>query len=159
MLAVATARGIVRLEFDRDDEADPPRLETDGQSAIAVHLLNTLTTELTEYFAGNRTQFSVPVDPSGSDFAQKAWAFLRQIPFGQTRSYGAQARAIAGPNAARAVGRANGSNPIAIVIPCHRVIGADGSLTGFSSGIERKRWLLDHERKNRPSADPMLFPA
>ena len=81
----------------------------------------------------------------GTEFQRRAWRMLMEIPYGQTRSYGEQAKRIGNPNASRAVGLANGRNPIPIVVPCHRVIGADGSLTGFGGGIERKRWLLAHE--------------
>jgi methylated-DNA-[protein]-cysteine S-methyltransferase len=147
----------VRLEFDREDDTQD-RVRPSRDLTIAERHLDALESELEAYFAGNLKMFSVPVAPSGSEFERRAWAFLRSIPFGQTRSYGAQARAIAGPNAARAVGRANGANPIAIVIPCHRVIGADGSLIGYASGIERKRWLLEHERNGQGAAEPWLFP-
>jgi methylated-DNA-[protein]-cysteine S-methyltransferase len=109
-----------------------------------------------DYFAGEiRALERVPVATVGTDFQQKVWAALQRIPAGQTWSYGQLAREIGEPDAARAVGLANGQNPIAIVIPCHRVIGADGSLTGFGGGLPRKRWLLDHEgaayKENRPA--------
>lgn len=157
MLAVANERGILRLEFD--PEAEPGHFDcpADKQQDRAESHLSKLTCELAEYFAGTRTEFTVPVIPFGSDFERRAWEFLRAIPFGQTRSYGQQARAIAGPNAARAVGGANGRNPIAIVIPCHRVIGADGSLTGFASGLHRKQWLLKHEGAACCADAPSLF--
>jgi methylated-DNA-[protein]-cysteine S-methyltransferase len=109
--------------------------------------LQTLYRELEQYFAGHLTTFTVPLSPVGTPFEQKAWAYLRTIPHGQTRSYGQQAHAIGNSRAARAVGGANGRNPIAVVVPCHRVIGSTGSLTGFASGLDRKRWLLEHERK------------
>ena len=100
----------------------------------------------TDYFAGDlRTLERVPVATVGSAFQRKVWAALQRIPAGETRSYGQLAAAIGEPDAARAVGLANGQNPIAVVIPCHRVIGADGSLTGFGGGLPRKRWLLTHE--------------
>ena len=100
----------------------------------------------TDYFAGDlRALERVPVATVGSAFQRKVWAALQRIPAGETRSYGQLAAAIGEPDAARAVGLANGQNPIAVVIPCHRVIGADGSLTGFGGGLERKRWLLRHE--------------
>lgn len=152
MLAIATDQGIERLEFDREDVA-----QDRVQSSSDLTILDLLESELEAYFAGRLKTFSVPVAPSGSDFERRAWEFLQSIPFGQTRSYGSQARAIAGPNAARAAGRANGRNPIAIVIPCHRVIGADGSLAGFSSGIERKRWLLNHEGHRQFAIEALLF--
>lgn len=157
MLAVASEKGIHRLEFDRDADLGDLAAGTERQQLRAERHLDVLASELTEYFAGTRTQFTVQVLPAGSDFERKAWEYLRGIPFGQTRSYGQQAKAIAGPNAARAVGGANGRNPIAIVIPCHRVIGADGSLTGFASGLHRKQWLLNHERVACCADAPSLF--
>lgn len=109
--------------------------------------------EITEYFAGDRTQFTVKLSPSGTPFQQNVWAALRRIPFGQTRSYGELATELGNPGAARAIGRANATNPICLVVPCHRVIGADGSMTGFAFGEKIKRWLLEHE------GAPALAPA
>lgn len=103
--------------------------------------------QLGEYFDGSRTSFDVPLDPVGTPFQRAAWEVLRTIPYAATMSYGEQARALGDPNKARAVGAANGRNPISIIVPCHRVVGADGSLTGFAGGIESKAWLLDHERR------------
>jgi O-6-methylguanine DNA methyltransferase len=101
---------------------------------------------LRHYFKGDVSAIDdLPVAKLGTPFQQRAWAALRRIPAGETRSYGEQARAIRAPNAARAVGLANHLNPIGIVVPCHRVRGADGALTGYAGGLERKRWLLDHE--------------
>jgi methylated-DNA-[protein]-cysteine S-methyltransferase len=102
--------------------------------------------ELDNYFAGKLKAFSVALSPSGTPFQQKVWMALRKIPYGATRSYGQQAQAIGSPNASRAVGLANGKNPIPIIVPCHRVIGASGSLTGFGGGIPRKKYLLDLEQ-------------
>jgi methylated-DNA-[protein]-cysteine S-methyltransferase len=102
-------------------------------------------TQLEQYFDGERERFELPLAPRGGGFEQRVWAALREIPYGETESYGALARRIGAPDAARAVGLANGRNPIAVVIPCHRVIGADGSLTGFGGGLPRKRFLLDLE--------------
>ena len=101
--------------------------------------------QLKEYFAGTRRVFDLPLRAQGTDFQRRVWRELTKIPFGETWSYGQLARRIENPNGSRAVGLANGRNPIAIVVPCHRVIGADGSLTGFGGGIERKQWLLAHE--------------
>ena len=101
--------------------------------------------QLTEYFAGDRTEFDLPLRPIGTDFQRRVWRALCDIPFGRTWSYGELAMHIGSPTASRAVGLANGRNPISIVIPCHRVIGANGSMTGYGGGIERKRWLLAHE--------------
>jgi methylated-DNA-[protein]-cysteine S-methyltransferase len=105
----------------------------------------TVAQQLAEYFAGERHEFDVPLVLNGPPFQCQAWHALREIPYGETVSYGEQARRIGQPDAARAVGAANGQNPIAVIVPCHRVIGADGSLTGFGGGLQRKRLLLDLE--------------
>jgi methylated-DNA-[protein]-cysteine S-methyltransferase len=102
--------------------------------------------QLEEYFAGARTDFDVPLDLEGSPFQVAVWTALRAIPYGETTSYAGIARAVGRPDAVRAVGAANGRNPISIIVPCHRVVGADGSLTGYGWGVERKAWLLQHER-------------
>lgn len=102
--------------------------------------------QLSDYFAGRRTGFSLPLDPIGTAFQKSVWAALQTIPYGQTRSYGEMARALGRPKAARAVGAANGRNPLSIVVPCHRLVGADGGLTGFAGGLEAKRHLLALER-------------
>jgi methylated-DNA-[protein]-cysteine S-methyltransferase len=101
--------------------------------------------QLDAYFAGGLTRFDVPLAPRGSEFQQRVWAALQEIPYGQTESYGELAQRIGSPGGARAVGLANGKNPIGIVIPCHRVVGSDGSLTGYGGGLDRKRRLLDLE--------------
>ena len=103
--------------------------------------------QLGQYFAGQRTSFDLELAPIGSPFRLAVWEALRSIPYGRTASYGEVAGLIGKPGAARAVGLANGANPIAIVVPCHRVIGANGSLTGYGGGLERKRWLLDLEQR------------
>lgn len=109
--------------------------------------------QLDAYFNGALREFELPLDPIGSDFQVKVWKALGRIPYGQTRTYGQIATTIRQPKAARAVGLANNQNPIPIVIPCHRVIGADGSLTGYGGGLPKKRWLLEHEtRHNVPAA-------
>jgi methylated-DNA-[protein]-cysteine S-methyltransferase len=102
--------------------------------------------QLAAYFAGQLTEFDLPLSPAGTAFQQRVWAGLRAIPYGRTASYGELARNVGSPAASRAVGLANGRNPIAIVIPCHRVIGADGSMTGYGGGLERKQFLLALER-------------
>jgi methylated-DNA-[protein]-cysteine S-methyltransferase len=101
--------------------------------------------QLDEYFIGRRREFDLPLRLEGTGFQQRVWQVLTEIPYGATWSYGELARRIGNPNASRAVGLANGRNPISILVPCHRVIGADGSLTGYGGGLERKRWLLAHE--------------
>jgi methylated-DNA-[protein]-cysteine S-methyltransferase len=106
--------------------------------------------QLDAYFAGALTDFDVPMAMRGTDFQRRVWAGLCEIPYGETISYGELARRVGNPQASRAVGLANGRNPLAIIVPCHRVIGADGSLTGYGGGLERKVWLLEHETAHRP---------
>lgn len=108
--------------------------------------------ELNAYFAGELTAFTVPVAPRGTPFQERVWAALLSIPHGTTISYGEQARRLGVPNASRAVGAANGRNPVSIVVPCHRVIGGNGALTGYGGGIERKKWLLDFEAQRSRAA-------
>ena len=105
------------------------------------------TRQLQEYFDGERRQFSLPLAPRGTEFQRRVWAALAEIPYGETRSYGELATALGRPGASRAVGMANGRNPISIVVPCHRVVGANGSITGYAGGVERKVYLLDFERQ------------
>ena len=102
--------------------------------------------QLTAYWAGELRTFDVPLRMAGTPFQQQVWAALRTIPYGETWSYGKLAAEIGSPSASRAVGLANGRNPVGIVVPCHRVVGASGKLVGYGGGLERKRWLLDHER-------------
>jgi methylated-DNA-[protein]-cysteine S-methyltransferase len=113
--------------------------------------LRPVAAQLAEYFEGKRTAFDLPVRPKGTPFQLKVWEALRAIPFGTTISYAELARRVGAPKAARAVGAAVGKNPIGIVVPCHRVVGSNGALTGFAGGLDRKRWLLDHE-----AARPLL---
>ena len=105
--------------------------------------------ELDEYFRGERIEFTVPIAPTGSEFQMRVWEQLLRIPYGETRSYGEIARGLGDPGLAREVGWANARNPIAIIVPCHRVIGSDGSLTGYAGGLDRKRHLLDLESGRR----------
>ncbi len=107
--------------------------------------------QLAAYFAGERRVFDLPLQPSGTPFQQAVWRALAQIAFGETLSYGELARRLGKPDAARAVGLANGRNPLSIVVPCHRVVGASGALTGYGGGMDRKAWLLAHERGTAPS--------
>lgn len=130
-----------------DDERqlpDPASLGSPGDSSAEPFA--SAASQLAAYFAGQLTAFDLPLAPSGTPFQLRVWAALRTIPYGQTMSYGQLARQIGSPAASRAVGLANGRNPVALIIPCHRVIGADGSLTGYGGGIDRKRFLLDLER-------------
>jgi methylated-DNA-[protein]-cysteine S-methyltransferase len=119
-------------------------------------ILERTASQLAGYFAGTLLDFTLPLAPEGTAFQQQVWQALAQIPFGQTQSYGALAASIGKPSASRAVGAANGQNPIAIVIPCHRVIGANGSLTGYGGGLPAKRWLIAHEQQ-RAGAQGTLF--
>jgi AraC family transcriptional regulator of adaptative response/methylated-DNA-[protein]-cysteine methyltransferase len=152
MIAGATEEGICLLEFhDRkilDSEyKDLSRLlETvivEGEN----NYLRALRKQLKEYFEGKRKEFTIPLVFPGTEFQQAVWNELQTIPFGSTRSYQEQAVALNMPDSVRAVANANGMNRISIVIPCHRVIGSDGRLTGYGGGLRRKKWLLDHERK------------
>ena len=104
--------------------------------------------QLEEYFAGKRKTFDLPLVPKGTEFQQKVWKALQEIPYGETRTYGEIAAAIGNPKAARAVGMANNKNPIGILIPCHRVVGANGKLVGYAGGMEKKEFLLELERNN-----------
>lgn len=110
--------------------------------ASTAPVLQAAAAQLAEYFAGTRRVFDLPLAPAGTDFQRAVWGELARIPWGETRSYGELARAVGRPRAARAVGAANGRNPLPVVLPCHRVIGADGALTGYTGGLERKRCLL-----------------
>ena len=112
-----------------------------------VQVLADATCQLDEYFAGDRRAFDLPLAPVGNEFRLSVWGELSRIPYGETRTYGQLAANLGEPQMAQAVGAANGRNPIAIIIPCHRVVGADGSLVGFAGGLERKRFLLEHEQK------------
>lgn len=140
LMLVASGRGLVAVLWQNDD-SDRVRL---GEMAERHNhpVLAEAQRQLAAYFAGKRTVFDLPLDFRGTDFQKSVWAALLTIPFGETRSYGQIARQIGRPGASRAVGAANGRNPISIVAPCHRVIGASGALTGFAGGIEAKRTLL-----------------
>jgi methylated-DNA-[protein]-cysteine S-methyltransferase len=121
-----------------------PALDDAWQESRAGVLAETAR-QLKEYFAGARRSFDLPLRMAGTEFQRRVWRELTKIPFGETWSYGQMAKRIGNSNASRAVGLANGRNPIAVIVPCHRVIGADGSLTGFGGGLPRKQWLLSHE--------------
>tara|TARA_R110002072_G_scaffold139249_1_gene282681 strand:+ start:9935 stop:10495 length:561 start_codon:yes stop_codon:yes gene_type:complete len=148
LLAFASAQGVRAIVFS---DSDPARNGVQGEIVSAspgmseTETLVTLAEQLGEYFEGKRETFDVRLDPIGTEFQQLAWQALRKIPFGETRTYAEQAATIGKPSAVRAVGTANGRNPLTIVVPCHRVIGADGTLTGFAGGLDRKRSLLKLE--------------
>jgi methylated-DNA-[protein]-cysteine S-methyltransferase len=120
-------------------------------------VLDRAARQLEDYFAGRSTTFDLPLDPRGTEFQRSTWRALLDIPFAVTWSYGQLARVVGRPRASRAVGAANGRNPIAIVIPCHRVIGSDGSLTGYGGGVRAKRWLLEHEVRVAGRGQAELF--
>jgi|HubBroStandDraft_6_1064221.scaffolds.fasta_scaffold326353_2 methylated-DNA-[protein]-cysteine S-methyltransferase len=124
-----------------------PAAARNGDCGRSDKVLAAAREELTAYCDGTLQTFNVPLAPQGTPFQQRVWQALLDIPFGETESYGQLARRIGAPNAARAVGMANGKNPIAIIIPCHRVIGTSGALVGYGGGLPRKRWLLDHEAR------------
>ncbi len=130
-----TPDGIISLFFVEERRSG---VDTNGVCEEAVK-------QISEYFAGSRQEFDLPVMMDGTEFQLQVWQELRRIPFGQTVSYGDLARSIRKPSAVRAVGAANGDNPVSIIVPCHRVIGSDGGLTGYGGGLPRKQWLLKHE--------------
>jgi methylated-DNA-[protein]-cysteine S-methyltransferase len=142
----ATDEGLCAIDFDGPHAAYKKMKKNGESSSRSRELLRKAENALTRYFAGEMEAFTgVPLDFSGTPFQKKVWAALLKIPAGNTRSYADIARAIGNPKAVRAVGSANGANPIPIIVPCHRVIGADGSLTGYGGGCDRKEWLLKHE--------------
>ena len=149
MLTLVAGDAGVRAVIWPGESAERLRLERGSdlaESHSAAAVLDLTVAQLTEYFAGTRREFDVPLDPSGTPFQHLAWQALLTIPYGHTVSYGEQARRLGDQRKARAVGAANGRNPISIIVPCHRVVGANGSLTGFAGGLATKAWLLDHER-------------
>jgi AraC family transcriptional regulator, regulatory protein of adaptative response / methylated-DNA-[protein]-cysteine methyltransferase len=152
MIAGATDEGVCLLEFH--DRKILQSEYKDLQKLLDMKIeegenkhLKALRKQLKEYFEGKRKEFSVPLVIPGRPFQQAVWKELQSIPFGSTRSYMEQATALKSPESIRAVANANGMNRIAIIIPCHRVIGSDGHLTGYGGGLQRKKWLLDHEKK------------
>ena len=147
ILITASDAGIHHILFT--DMAEAERLLALGLTGGTHPLLDEACTQLTAYFAGERRDFDLPLAAKGTDFQHKVWAQLRQIPFAVTWGYGDLAHAIQQPTAARAVGMANGKNPLSIVVPCHRVIGKNRHLTGYAGGLERKAWLLAHEARLR----------
>ncbi len=117
----------------------------ESESKIIPESLQNTVQQLSEYFEGNRTNFKLKLNPEGTFFQKKVWQQIKNIPFGKTASYQDIANQLGDPKAIRAAASANGKNPIAIIIPCHRVIGSDGSLIGYAGGLHRKKWLLEHE--------------
>jgi methylated-DNA-[protein]-cysteine S-methyltransferase len=137
---VASADGLAAVLWPDDD---PRRVRLDGDVRDGTNAILVETgQQLSEYFAGERTEFAVRLDPAGTDFQKRVWAALLTVPYGETRSYGEIARQIGSPAAVRAVGAANGRNPISILVPCHRIVGSNGKLTGFAGGLDVKAQLL-----------------
>ena len=144
LTVVADGGALVRLAMS------PPGRFVDAEiGARSDEGFDDVVGQLGEYFAGERTAFDLPLRPAGSAFERAVWDQLTRIPYGETRSYGCVAAAVGEPGGAQAVGAANGRNPLAIVVPCHRVIGSNGSLVGFGGGLPRKRFLLDLEQRDR----------
>ena len=152
MTAAASAGGLSLLEFSRRQDPDivisrnKTSFPDDLRYLVNEHIAIAIK-ETGEYFAGTRTSFSVNLAPEGSDFQRTVWQELLKIPYGTTITYKELASALDRPDSVRAVANASGANKISVIIPCHRVIGSNGSLTGYNGGLERKSWLLDHERK------------
>lgn len=134
----ASENALLSIEF-----SDHP--DGDSLSDVSSKIIQQTVSQLEAYFEGNRKTFDLNLSPTGTDFQQRVWRALLEIPYGQTTTYAELSARLEDPKAVRAVGTANGKNPIPIIIPCHRVIGANNNLTGYAGGIERKRWLLQHE--------------
>ena len=163
---------MIDLQLTIDSPLGALRLHARGDALTGVYLpvqvapparpgharvLEIAAAQLAEYFAGERTTFAVPLAATGTPFQREVWDALVAIPFGATRSYGELASALGRPTGGRAVGAANGKNPLSIIVPCHRVIGANGLLTGYAGGLQLKQWLLDHEASFRNVRAPMFF--
>ena len=152
MTAGATDNGLFLLEFDdihnlavklRKSDKNSVEISYEGTNRFILQVKN----ELTEYLSGKRKTFGIKLAPIGTDFQLSVWEELKKIPYGSTISYAELAENLGKPESIRAAANANGKNKIAIIIPCHRVIGADGKLTGYAGGQERKKWLIEHEKK------------
>ncbi len=153
LYAIGSAEGLRSLDW-----RVPASAVRGAETGAEVGLLDAVEEQLAAYFAGSLRIFDLPLDPVGTDFQREAWRALRRIPYGETRSYAEQAALIGRPRAVRAVGAANSKNPISIIVPCHRVIGSDGTLTGFAGGLAAKRFLLGLESSRgefalRPAGD------
>jgi methylated-DNA-[protein]-cysteine S-methyltransferase len=145
LLLTSDGEGLTGVFMEPHGSSPHPAASPGGDGDDAV--LRAAREQLAAYFAGALTAFDLPLAARGTPFQERVWAALRGVPFGSTVSYGDIARRIGSPAAVRAVGAANGRNPLPIVVPCHRVVGADGSLTGFGGGVARKQWLLAHEAR------------
>ena len=159
--AIASPLGdLLAVREDRDADGHPGGLTglylPTGRHATALrpewrrddHAFDDVRGQLDEYLSGDRRRFDLPLQAAGTEFQHRVWTALVAIPYGETTTYGRTAASIGAPRASRAVGLANGQNPISIIVPCHRVVGADGSLTGYGGGLDAKRWLLSHEARH-----------
>lgn len=152
---IRTPLGIAKLEGDENGLAAITVLNSDETpTSVIPEVLEDAVYQLQEYFEGKREVFDLELKPEGTDFQKRVWQALKDIPYGKTVSYLNLSKTLGDPKAIRAVAAANGKNPIWIVIPCHRVIGSDGSLTGYAGGLHRKKWLLEHES---PAKQQSLF--
>ena len=158
LIFLATEEGLSAVLWEEEVEGEENRTELDALERRDRHPILVATREqLAEYFAGKRTTFDIPLVFRGTPFQREVWKRLLEIPYGKTVCYQDQARKVGGINKVRAVGAANGKNPISIIVPCHRVVGKDGSLTGFGGGLDRKRLLLELEGGRSEAALPGLY--
>ncbi|TVZ16298.1 methylated-DNA--[protein]-cysteine S-methyltransferase [Maribacter sp. MAR_2009_72] len=147
---IKTPLGIAKIVGDADGISSIVILNTEEPlTDIIPESLEDAVYQLNEYFEGSRTEFSLKLNPQGTEFQKKVWATLETIPYGRTLSYLQLSKQLGDAKAIRAVGSANGRNPLWIVVPCHRVIGSDGALTGYAGGLHRKKWLLEHESPHK----------
>ena len=146
---IQTPLGIAKIEGDKQGIATLSLVEDVALSNEIPSCLQEAVSQLNEYFSGERNAFDLHLNPQGTDFQKKVWKSLEEIPFGKTRTYLEQAKILGDVKTIRAVAAANDKNPLWIVLPCHRVIGSDGSLTGYAGGLWRKKWLLEHENPMR----------
>jgi methylated-DNA-[protein]-cysteine S-methyltransferase len=153
-VAINTPLGIAQITGDENGIAQISVIDEGEVSVEIPSVLQEVVTQLNDYFLGNRTHFDFKLNPKGTEFQQKVWQALLEIPYGKTCSYMDLSKKLGDVKAIRAVASANGKNPLWIVVPCHRVIGTDGSLTGYAGGLWRKKWLLEHEN---PTAQQSLF--
>ncbi|WP_282160071.1 methylated-DNA--[protein]-cysteine S-methyltransferase [Ulvibacterium marinum] len=152
---IKTPLGVAKLEGDAKGLSSITVLDTDEETAEVIpEILEDAVYQLQEYFEGRRKSFSLTLNPEGTDFQKKVWTALQEIPYGKTVSYLKLSKTLGDVKAIRAVAAANGKNPLWIVVPCHRVIGSDGSLVGYAGGLHRKKWLLNHES---PAKQQSLF--
>lgn len=154
MAIACSATGLVALSlpgepcFSRNHRPTPLTASIAMPHDLAARLIDRVAAELETYFSGRLHRFTLPLAPLGTPFQRSVWQAVVSVPYGETRSYGAIAAVLGRPAAARAVGHANGANPLPIVVPCHRLVGADGALTDYGGGLEMKRWLIEHERRH-----------